>query len=67
LTLRPYLEQPQTTVNIQSLDAFFAPRSTPLPDGSSAGASLCLLLTARYSGTDYPVKAVGPPLILQGS
>ena len=30
------------------------------------GGSLCLLLTAQSSGTEYPVKAAGPPLILQG-
>jgi len=67
LPLQPHLGRPQTTVKTQSSGAFFAPRSTPLPDGSSAGVSLCLLLTAQYSGTEYPVKAAGRPLILQGS
>ena len=26
-----------------------------------------MLLTAQYSGTDYPVIAAGPPLVLQGT
>ncbi|MEK7992183.1 MAG: hypothetical protein AAB403_00110, partial [Planctomycetota bacterium] len=30
-------------------------------------ASLCLLLTAQYSGSEYPVQVAGRPLILQGS
>ena len=28
---------------------------------------MCLLLTAQYSDTEYPVQVAGPPLILQGS
>ena len=28
------------------------------------GGSLCLLLTAQYTGREYPVQVAGPPLIL---
>ena len=31
------------------------------------GDSLCLLLTAQHSGSEYPVQVAGPPLVLQGT
>ena len=46
------------TVKSQSSDAFFAPRSTPLPDGSSAGAAF-----ACYAR----LKTAGRPLLLDWS
>jgi len=66
LTLRLRLGQPQMTVEESVLGCVDRTSVHPTCRTIFGGGSLCLLLTAQDSGTDYPVKAAGPPLILQG-